>query len=76
MWNAWATGDLAELARLAHWLKGSGGTAGFDAFTAPARELELLVKQEKSADVEAAIAELQNLSNRIVIPSEATAHNV
>jgi hypothetical protein len=23
--------------RLAHWLKGSGGTAGFDAFTAPAR---------------------------------------
>ena len=33
MHHAWAVGDFSELAQLAHWLKGAGGTAGFPAFT-------------------------------------------
>ena len=37
--------DLAELAALAHWLKGAGGTVGFDAFFEPARKLEQQPRQ-------------------------------
>ena len=36
--------DFQELARLAHWLKGAGGTAGFPTFTQPAKHLESLVQ--------------------------------
>ena len=32
--------DLKELALIAHWLKGAGGTFGFGAFTETAEELE------------------------------------
>src|SRR5439155_11961234 len=35
--NAWEQRELTQVAQIAHWLKGSGGTAGFDAFTLPAR---------------------------------------
>lgn len=37
---AWIAGDMQELAKLAHWIKGSGGTAGFDMLTQPAANLE------------------------------------
>ena len=43
---AWQARDFGELASLAHWLKGSGGTVGFDAFTEPAKHLEGLAKAE------------------------------
>ena len=33
MEQAWQERNYGELANLAHWLKGSGGTVGFDAFT-------------------------------------------
>ena len=35
---------MEELASLAHWLKGSGGTVGYDDFTEPATELEAHAK--------------------------------
>ncbi len=35
-----AAKDYPALVELAHWLKGAGGTVGFDAFTEPAAELE------------------------------------
>ncbi|MDX1434900.1 MAG: ATP-binding protein, partial [Gammaproteobacteria bacterium] len=41
---AWSRRDLAELASLAHWLKGSGGTVGYDDFTEPAKNLEMFAK--------------------------------
>ena len=47
MRTALATGNLDELARLAHWLKGSGGTAGFHEFTDPAKELGKLIKARR-----------------------------
>ena len=40
--SALGQGDLDTLALIAHWLKGAGGTVGFDEFTSPAAELEHL----------------------------------
>jgi len=59
--------DFQELSRLAHWLKGAGGTAGFPAFTQPARELETLARDQQCDQIEAALAELLQLSQRIVV---------
>jgi PAS domain S-box-containing protein len=72
MESVWSQGDVAQLQRLAHWLKGSGGTAGFDAFTRPARELELSLKEGRTDESAAKLAELRELVNRIVVePAEA-----
>ena len=45
-------GDMEELAALAHWLKGSGGTVGFDTLSAPARELETLARSNEQDKVQ------------------------
>ena len=75
--RAYESEDLEQLASLAHWLKGSGGTAGFDAFTVPARELEQLAKSGSSEGVEQGIARLRCLAESIVVDdSESlTTHN-
>lgn len=39
------SGEFDALAKLAHWLKGSGGTVGFADFAEPAKALELAAKQ-------------------------------
>jgi signal transduction histidine kinase/DNA-binding response OmpR family regulator len=65
--------DLPELASLAHWLKGAGGTAGFPAFTKPAKHLETLVKDRQCEEIEAAVCELLDLARRIVVPPEMAA---
>jgi HPt (histidine-containing phosphotransfer) domain-containing protein len=65
--------DLAELARLAHWLKGAGGTAGFPAFTLPAKRLEAVVRDQQLDQIEAAIAELLAVAQRIRIAPAAPA---
>jgi len=65
--EACEAGDYDELASLAHWLKGSAGTVGFDAFTQPARILELAAKERKQAEVEPAIATLRDLADRIEV---------
>jgi PAS domain S-box-containing protein len=64
--QAWDRQALDDLARVAHWVKGSGGTAGFDALTAPAKALEMAAKEQKLDSIGAAIAELQSIVNRIV----------
>ncbi len=68
MKEAWDGGRLEELAKLAHWLKGSGGTAGFGVFNQPAARLEQLAKQAEQGDVPAAIAELRALHSRLIVP--------
>jgi signal transduction histidine kinase/CheY-like chemotaxis protein/HPt (histidine-containing phosphotransfer) domain-containing protein len=65
---AWDAGDLDELARLAHWLKGSGGTAGFGVFTEPAIRLENVSKKKEPGDVPAQLAELRTLHARLIVP--------
>ena len=71
MEQAWGNQDLSELARLAHWLKGSGGTAGFAALTDPARRLELLAREKRVEEIGSAIKTLQELAEQIEAPAAA-----
>ena len=69
MQSAWQSGDLDQLAKLAHWLKGAGGMTGFDAFTAPARQLESLAKAQQTDQISEAIQKLRSITDRIVLPA-------
>ncbi|MDH5501516.1 MAG: ATP-binding protein, partial [Gammaproteobacteria bacterium] len=62
--------DFNALAKLAHWLKGSGGTVGFDEFTEPAMALEEAAKAENAALVDTMIEEVSALAGRIHMPEE------
>jgi len=67
--------DLQEIASLAHWLKGAGGTVGFDIFTGPARKLEEFAKAGQKTEVEGSINNLTALAARLVNPLENQSHN-
>jgi len=69
--RAHAAGNFVELTALAHWLKGAGGTVGYDDFTAPARNLETLAKAGDAQGTKAALAELRGLEARLVVPADA-----
>jgi HPt (histidine-containing phosphotransfer) domain-containing protein len=69
MENAWKTQDFKALTELAHWLKGAGGTVGFDVFTEPAKQLEVLAKAETEGGLNEVIGELRDLTSRIVRPA-------
>ena len=69
--RAHAAGNFVELTALAHWLKGAGGTVGYDDFTAPARNLETLSKAGDAQGTKAALAELRGLEARLVVPDDA-----
>ncbi len=69
MRQAHSGGDLKELASLAHWVKGSGGTAGFHPLTEPARHLEQIAKEQRLDEIAGAIASLQELADRMVVPA-------
>ena len=61
-------GDFPALSALAHWLKGAGGTVGYDAFFEPARDLE---HAAVAVDAEAARVEMEKLRQltlRVVPP--------
>ncbi len=60
--------DFEELASLAHWLKGSAGTVGFDAFTEPAQALEALSEDRDEDGIDLVILELRRLAAAIVVP--------
>ena len=68
MERAWQTQDFKTLADLAHWLKGAGGSVGFDAFTEPAMSLEQLAKAGTEEGINEVIGELRDLTARIVRP--------
>jgi CheY-like chemotaxis protein/HPt (histidine-containing phosphotransfer) domain-containing protein len=68
MQRAYERSDLDKLAELAHWLKGSGGTIGFDCFTEPARHLEQLAKQRKTEEIDDGLRQLARLADRIAVP--------
>jgi CheY-like chemotaxis protein/HPt (histidine-containing phosphotransfer) domain-containing protein len=65
MVNASVNQDYTELADLAHWLKGAGGTIGFGIFTEPSAQLEDVAKSENDSECRAAIGELVQIANRI-----------
>ncbi len=66
------TGDFRELANLAHWLKGSGGTAGFDCFTEPSK---LLQEAAEAGDANLSVellTKIETLVARIALDAAAT----
>ena len=73
MLDAQARGDSNELAALAHWLKGAGGTVGYDELFEPARDLEQHAIDNDAAAVAAALRQLQALAQRVVTPGEPAA---
>ena len=60
--------DFEELAALAHWLKGSGGTVGFDIFTKPATLMEKSAKTKDMETVVGCLDEIKGYADKIVIP--------
>ena len=76
MQTAIAEGDLEALAKQAHWLKGSGGTCGFDEFFDPAASLE---ETAKAKDLEAAarlVKRIAELNQRVETPASPTEETV
>ncbi len=74
MRTAFAEHDLETLAQLAHWLKGSGGTAGFHDFTDLAKELGTLARGNATdALLEAVLSEIEEVAHCLVVP-EIAAH--
>ena len=68
--QCWQNRDFTELAALAHWLKGAGGTVGFNDFTQPAKELEDNAKQQDAAAIPAAIQVLHDMRARVSLDSD------
>ena len=68
MQGALDDGRLDDLADLAHWLKGAGGTVGFDVFFEPAREFERLARAGDTTELERVMRQIQALARRIEIP--------
>jgi HPt (histidine-containing phosphotransfer) domain-containing protein len=73
--KAFAAQNFAEVASLAHWLKGAAGTVGYDEFTEPAMKLEQAAKDRNTADTALMLAEVRGLAARLVAP-EAPASQV
>lgn len=71
--SALAAGDLDAIASFAHWIKGAGGTVGFDEFTKPAARLEALAKGNAGDYIEPALAALETIGAALVRPGDAAA---
>jgi PAS domain S-box-containing protein len=56
---------MDELATLAHWLKGAGGSMGFDDLFEPSKALETAAKTGDAAAARSALDELKHLQRRI-----------
>ena len=61
--------NFAELANLAHWLKGAGGTCGYDEFSAPSHKMEKAAKNIQIDTVKIHVAEIKDLIDRIEVPA-------
>ncbi|MBX3679602.1 MAG: response regulator [Rhodocyclaceae bacterium] len=70
---AQAEGRHEDLAALAHWLKGAGGTVGFDDFTEPAAELEEAARGADSDACARHVRTIERLARRITAPAHPSA---
>ncbi|HMC09740.1 MAG TPA: response regulator, partial [Pirellulaceae bacterium] len=66
--SAAAAEDLPRIAEIAHWIRGAGGTAGFDQLTQPAAALEKFAKEGRLDGVEPLVRRLESLFARIQLP--------
>jgi HPt (histidine-containing phosphotransfer) domain-containing protein len=66
------SGDLKALANLAHWLKGAGGTVGFDVFTEPAARLEAAARNGEAQPAKSILRHLHRLAGRLAVAGSAT----
>ncbi len=65
--------DYPEIARFAHWLRGSAGSMGYDGFTVPATELEAAANAAKGERVSQLLSEVRDMAQRVVAPEETSA---
>jgi PAS domain S-box-containing protein len=65
--------DAAAIAGFAHWLRGSAGSLGYDAFARPALELERAAKSGDTVQAARLFAEVRSLAGRAVAPEDETA---
>jgi PAS domain S-box-containing protein len=65
--------DAQNVASFAHWLKGSAGSMGYDAFTEPALALEQAAKAGELERAAEALKAVQALAARVVPPGESAA---
>lgn len=57
--------DYQEIEQFGHWLKASGGSLGFNAFTEPARDLENHAKQRQVDSIKHTVSVIKQLNSRI-----------
>jgi len=57
--------DYEELAKLAHWLKGSGGNVGYDGFTQLAASLEASAKAQDESQALADLKAVEDYAGRV-----------
>ena len=63
--DALAAANWAELASHAHWLKGAGGSMGYDMLFEPSKALEVSAKAADAAGTRAVLAQLHRLNLQI-----------
>ena len=68
MRSAWNSRDWDALRQHAHWLKGAGGTVGYDDFTKPAEDLETCAKADHVEKANQKFKEVKSLVTAIVPP--------
>lgn len=68
--------NFGELNELAHWLKGAGGTLGYNVFTEPATLLGTAAKTTAIDDINTILKEIRQLAERIVVPEDTSANSV
>ena len=66
--QAFSDSNFEELAVLAHWLKGAGGTCGYGEFYDPCVVLEQTAKANDEAESKKVIEQLWSIGERIVVP--------
>jgi PAS domain S-box-containing protein len=65
-----AAGDTKKVEDFAHWLRGSGGSMGYDEFTEPATRLEQAAKAGEMSEAVRLLGEVRELAKRIVPPEK------
>ena len=63
--NAYEIGDLSEVARLAHWMKGSGGTVGLPHLTNLAIQCEKALQKEQETEILETIQEINTFVQKV-----------